>query len=771
MTHCPWLLLALFLLFPRLASAQAAQHITDIEEVTTGAIGQYEKFEVGLALDRAFTTGQADGNPYDPEDVSVEGYFIGPGRKSRSLRYGFYYAGFAIHDEYLPANNPLYWSRLPTPRPWRIRFAPTEPGTWQYVLKVTYRDGTTETLPPRSFTCVASASPGFLKVARNRRNFIFDQGQSFFAIGSNVDYWGTVAIKVPPGLPVPAPNSPNLAYCGPQSNIPILQPAKSQAPGFSTYTYAAYDQVFRELHENGGNFARVWLHEYNWDPETDAATLGYYDASQSRLYDFDRLLQSAKANGIYLHLSLLDGIRLWESGTGESAKWATFPYHAALGLDSARQFFEDARARRLFKNKIRYVVSRWGYAPTIASYELINEGDFVTHGLTFLQHYGADFKPLYDWTVEMAHYLKTLDGRHLQTLAYGPENSEALLRDHPELFDYSVSHEYSSSFSAEVQRSFRAQMQTRTHRKPYQLQEYDYVPYIAAAYETKYHSTHWATAFNGSFGVALQLSAYANIHHPCWPAYPYYQPLARFLAAAQFSSAAGNTPIGNAAATAAALYGPGFAHGLAGTQRLTTIPKTANPAYSSPCDKTCPPLYYGSVSVASGVFKGDNARYLVDGVTTSEDGLIEVFALKNEARIMGWVHNKTHYWYNLPHDNQGFCDTCAVNPGLATAPNTITPLRDQRLTIARVSRRGTYTVQWFYTYPGRDVDGNGNPDDGGFLPALETTLRASGGQLTVPIPPLVALGTAGATSGPDYAFVITKKRKRPAREPASVPTN
>ena len=762
-----WLLGLLILpgRWPQLAAAQVGPHITAVAVETPAPVGQYEKFELSLALDRAFASGGLDGNPYDPADVSVEARFISPSGRSKPVRHGFYYADFAIDDQYLAANDARYWRRLATPRPWRVRFAPDEPGTWRYELRVSYRDGTTEALPPRSFDCVASTNPGFLKVAGNGRNFIFDSGKSFFAIGSNVDYWGTTTIKLPPGVPLPAGGAPNTSVCGSPPG-PVLTPPAGTPPGFSTLTYAAYDQVFRELEATGGNFARVWFKKANWDMETydraaDRSTLGYYEAHQNRLFDFDRLLTSARQHGIYLHLSLLDGIELWS--LGRESNWADFPYKVGLGLGKPVEFFSQPQARQLFKNRLRYVIARWGYSPNIASYELVNEGDFTDAGQTFLQTYGPsgpDFQPLREWTLEMAHYVKALDPRHLQTLAYGPENAEEFIRGFPRLFDYSVSHDYSSSFHAQVQRSYRARLLTQLHRKPYQLQEFDYSPYIATSYEVKFHVTPWATAFNGSFGIALQLAGFANLHHPCWPAYAYYQPLARFLKAANFSSAAENAPIGNAAATATALYGNYRAGLKDDPQLLNKIPAGSNPAFSGPCDRSCPPPYYGSVGLAAGGYKGNEARYLVDGITTSADGLIEVFALQNPTQVTGWVHNKTHYWYNLPHDHNGFCDSCHVNPGLARAPHTITPLRGQQLTVGHLRRRGTYTVRWFYAYPGTDVDANGNPDDGGFLPGLDVTRTAVGGRLTVAIPPLVALGADGPATAPDYGFVIVEQPKK-----------
>lgn len=786
-----------WLLWALAARAQPGQHITAVVPLAAGPTGRYEKFEVGLALDRDFGADTLHGNPFDPEEVSVEAAFVSPSGQA-TTRYGFYYQDFTIHPEYLVANDARYWQPAATPLPWRVRFAPPEAGTWRYTLRVTYRGGITETLPARTFECVPSASRGFLKVAANKRQFVFDQGQSFLAIGSNVDYWGDNALAVPPGLP--ANSSKNSSACG-QRRIMTL-PAREQHR-FSTYTYTAYQQVFQQLQAVQGNFARVWLQDSNWDIETydsisHVNTLGYYQPHQARMYDLDRLLVAAQASGVYLHLSLLDGSRFWNNAT--SRRWRTFPYRVGLGLGlhEQRRFFTDPAPRRLFKNKLRYLVARWGYSPQIASYELLNEGDFINAGATFGQNYRHDLRPLWAWTVEMATYLKALDGRHLQTLAYGAENAYELLRDHPDLFDYTTSHDYTASFNAELRRNYSVQAMTHLYQRPYQLQEVDYKPYINTSYDSKFHTMPWATALSGALGTGLALSAFSNLHHPCYPAYQQYKPLARFLAVGGFHSAAANEPIGNVATAAVSLYGPQYPAALArrpSPPLLATAPAEANPAYFSPCDRRCPPGWKESVGLApnfgpplsqDSLNQNDRPDYLVRDIYTSEDGLLEAYALRNPGRILGWVHNKTHYWYNLPHVIQegGFCggDSCATNPGLpagsgpATA-HTITPLAGQMLAVHTGDLADllspslvTYRVRWFYTHPGHDADHDGDPDNGGFLPQWEQpAVPVVGGALVLAVPPLVALGSRGPGSAPDYAFCLERNGPGPlaATRPAA----
>jgi hypothetical protein len=774
--------------------AVAGPHITSVVPITAGKIGRYEKFEVSLSLDRSFATRAPGRNPFDPADVSVSALFIGPDGRTNALRYGFYYQDFTLQTQYLATNNARYWQPRPTPQPWRVRFAPDTVGTWHYVLTVRYSDGTTETSLPRLFECVPSANPGFLRVAPNRRNLVFDRGQSFLAIGSNVDYWSDNAIRLPVGVVNPGPS--RTATCNGTS---ILEPRPSEQRRFSTYTYYAYQQAFQDLASVGGNFARVWLHEYNWDLETyDAATgvntLGYYQPHQNRMYDLDRVVLAARATGVYLHMSLLDGQRLWNNE--QLRTWLTFPYAVGLEFGPTEQlrFFTDSEARRLFRNKIRYVVARWGYSPNIASYELLNEGDFTNAGQLFEQNYGNDLPPLLNWTVAMATYLKRLDARHLHTVAYAPDHSYELLSRHPTLFDYSTSHDYTASFNAELRRNYATQVMTRLLQRPYQLQEVDYLPYINTLYQAKFHTMPWATAFSGAMGTGLALSAFANLHHPCYPAYQHYKPLARFLAATHFASSEPNEPVGNVAGAARALYGPNYFMRLnrADTVPLfTTAPAAASPDYFSACDLQCPPGWHQSVGIApyfaspldkDSLNQNDRTDYLVDNITTTNDGLLEVFGLRNPGRVVGWIHNKTHYWYNLPHTVQSgqFCrgDSCARNPNVSSnlnkgTSNTIRPLKGQWLWVhtgdpSDTLRPTTYRVRWFYTYPGRDVDRDGDPDNGGFVAALEQpAVPVIKGHLQLCVPSLVALGNAnGPLAAPDYAFCLTRNPPAASQQPA-----
>ncbi|GAG10275.1 unnamed protein product, partial [marine sediment metagenome] len=64
-----------------------------------------------------------------------------------------------------------------------------------------------------------------------------------------------------------------------------------------------------------------------------------------------------------------------ERGHWGEGKWDQNPYNRKNGgpCNSPEEFFTDPAAIKLYKNKLRYIISRWGYSPSLAVIELWNE--------------------------------------------------------------------------------------------------------------------------------------------------------------------------------------------------------------------------------------------------------------------------------------------------------------------------------------------------------------------------------------------------------------
>jgi hypothetical protein len=137
----------------------------------------------------------------------------------------------------------------------------------------------------------------------------------------------------------------------------------------------------------------------------DAPGLGrYYEKTANRL---DEIFRLAKKQGIYIMLTIdyhgvfKSFIDRWAS----NAEWRTNPYNSANGgpCKTPTDFFINAEARKIYKNKLRYLVARWGYSTHLACWEFWNEIDNVME----TQLVPAD--AIASWHLEMADYLKQLD--------------------------------------------------------------------------------------------------------------------------------------------------------------------------------------------------------------------------------------------------------------------------------------------------------------------------------------------------------------------------
>src|SRR3712207_803358 len=119
----------------------------------------------------------------------------------------------------------------------------------------------------------------------------------------------------------------------------------------------------------------------------------------------------------------------------EHAMWLQNPYNRANGgpLASPQQFFTDERARRLFRQKLRYAVARWGYSTHLMAWEFWNEVDLT-------DQYAST--AVRDWHAVMSRHLRELDPwDHLQSTSYARSEGDAAVDGLREL-DFVQTHRY-----------------------------------------------------------------------------------------------------------------------------------------------------------------------------------------------------------------------------------------------------------------------------------------------------------------------------------------
>jgi len=377
------------------------------------------------------------GNPYDPDDVKVYLAVDAPGGKKFHV--------------------PMFCRESKKKRDlsrWEARFTPLETGKYRYHIHVESRL-MTKSSPPAYFQSVAGGGDGFLRRSANNDLYLaFDSGKGFFGIGHNVGWSPGDSIKV-------------------------------------------FDRYFTLLEKNGCNMTRVWMCDWSFPIEWKKP--GKYDQTAS--FSLDGLVELAAERNIYIMLCLdTYGSLMEEKGYWNEERWEANPYNARNGgpCERPEDFFTDPEARRLYKNKLRYILSRWGYSPNIMAFELWNE-------------YNAPK----EWVEEMSSYIKDNDTHgHLVTTSSGyPWGS---IYDESDIWELScidiiTLHLYGSKLVSDVVLAGiqKAHQFSSEYDKPFLMAEAgmdmgrDDKHYDEKGWGTALHNSIWSTALSGYMGTSM----------------------------------------------------------------------------------------------------------------------------------------------------------------------------------------------------------------------------------------------------------------------------
>ena len=326
-------------------------------------------------------------NAFDPRDISVDVEFTSPsgGKKTCPAFLYSFAAKPGDRDE------------------WRVRFSPDEEGLWPWRAKIVTPGRTSES-ETGTMECIPSTNRGPVKVSTwDHRFFAFNSEAPFYPIGHNV-CWNSLE---------------------------------------------EYRGQFALMAENGENWSRVWIAPWNceieWSPR-DGFTyrgLGVYNLDNAR--KLDGILEATEQNDLYLQLVLHEHCRL---SAKTNPEWQNNPYNSALGGPCAtpKDFFVNEEARRLAKNRLRYIVARWGYSSHVMAWELFNEVDLTDD---------FSFERDTPWHKEMAEFLKKTDPHgHMITTSYmSAPNADTLKLP---VIDYAQSHVYAENIDRRLLRLYES---------------------------------------------------------------------------------------------------------------------------------------------------------------------------------------------------------------------------------------------------------------------------------------------------------------------------
>jgi hypothetical protein len=283
-------------------------------------------------------------NPYDQREIALDMVIVSPSGKPLLL--------------------PCYFERGDTLRSdWKARFAAQESGEYSYHFSLKNKNGMTASREDH-FRVAASAKPGFLH-KNNLWTFKFDNGKLFRGIGENVA-WESRSFEDPKWT---------------------------------------YDYLLPALSKNGANFFRTWMCPWNlpleWQKVNSTKRYRNTDAyfNPGGIKRMDELVQLADSLQLYFMLTL----------DMNSGNWSNNPYNVSNGgpVKAWKDFFTSNAAMDKYKNKLRYLVARWGYSTSIGAWEFFNEidnGAFTPGDSIIIPH-----SSITAWHDEMARYIKDID--------------------------------------------------------------------------------------------------------------------------------------------------------------------------------------------------------------------------------------------------------------------------------------------------------------------------------------------------------------------------
>jgi hypothetical protein len=482
--------LILVLIIPILNTLPANIQIADqiVGEEGQLAAELYEMIEFDIPVDPELYD-----NPFDAADIEVLGIFRSPAGEDVVVT-GFWMQPYedrcqppCVVEDLQPSGDPV----------WLVRFAPGETGSWSYQLQVR-EDGAILWSDAGEFVVTESAHRGFIRLGANRRYFAHDDGTPYFPIGHNM-HW-------------------------------------SWSGGGGVVAYVDW---LRQLSENGGNYARLyidipWFIGLEWQ-----RPVGDYRAGQEAAARLDTILDAAAEYGVSLQLVLLWHQALtFYSGPPvlipetfprprTAIDWDENPYNTFNGgpLSGPGVFFINEQARELFQRRLQYIVARWGHHPHIFAWELVDEIDRV-----------VNYDPVIAdrWLQDMVSYLRQIDPyQHLITA--GSRGNDPVIIANP-LLDFSASRFYQrlpiETVAEQVPgvlaviRGNLSLTSSPTLLTGYSLNPW-FEPLESDPAGVHFQNTLWAAALSGSSGGAI--SDYWYTYVIPQNLQRYYPPLAGFV--------------------------------------------------------------------------------------------------------------------------------------------------------------------------------------------------------------------------------------------------
>lgn len=421
---------------------------------------KYEKLELGIELPPSlkaqidsFLTGGlgAKINPYLDWEIKVFAEFTHSSVSGSYWVDGFYSKEYTPYMNNNDGNFPIpafekytdaeyntlggYIEDTSVIHNFRIRFAPPKTGLWTCKIHIITNNGATAiSSSPFSFNVIPSANKGYLKVGAKQRFFVNGDDTPFYPIGGSAP-WPETNHSVDPVFAVYSDSFVQV------QNITKIFAERYRVVQTLPRVYDKYRERLVSMASNGANMIRTIMSPHATDIEWER--LGDYSKNLINAQEMDKILETAEDNGFYLlwNLQIHFVYAFGSQAFGDSWAWDAihgndipFCYNDLIGTGDPTDFLTHTLAKKYYKQRLRYIMARWGYSTNIGLFELFSEHDAISpQGTTLSTFYrtGNNHQLFTNWAKEMGSYIKThYNGDvHMLTNSYTTAKLEPFLDD------------------------------------------------------------------------------------------------------------------------------------------------------------------------------------------------------------------------------------------------------------------------------------------------------------------------------------------------------
>jgi len=354
----------------------------------------FEKVEIGIELPFEVIKFIEEGkiNPFNSTEIEIKGEVFYSDTLIQKL-WGFYFEEMKRVDLSTTSGKigADGWQKVLSDYIFRIRFAPMREGNFTAKILVVVPQFSIKEEIKFEFKVENGPSRGFVENTKSKKYLNYSSGESFFPIGLN--------LYEPKGWYLKDQNK----------DIDQLEIAVN-----------SMDEYIRKLKNNGANFFALGLQQHNYGIEFEK--VGDYRDRMGNAWEIDQLLNKCDSLDMYLCLTLFfhpDFDRV--NWPGPYDRWNENGYSKIEGVNSRKDFFTNEKAKEFFKQRLRYISSRWGYSTKIAFYEIFTE---INQGFLF-DDFGeskgswkTSREDVKKWVDEMSTYLKEFLGDvHLNSIS------------------------------------------------------------------------------------------------------------------------------------------------------------------------------------------------------------------------------------------------------------------------------------------------------------------------------------------------------------------